>query len=353
MVTELACVPDIGGARAFIEQNGLTFEEGYDDLVGVHEGDELVAVGARAGNILKMLVVEPSRQNGAFLGEVVTDLVGRGFAAGFASLFVFTKPEYATTFEALNFSLLASHERVALLEYGGGLERWLSSNLSLVRKGVNGAVVVNCNPFTLGHRHLVETASRQVDNLYIFVVREERSEFPFAVRFRLVEEGVRDIPNVLLLDTSSYAVSSITFPAYFMKRDDPIALIQMELDLTLFAARIATFFKISRRFIGTEPCCTTTSSYNEAMKRLLPVYGLDVVEVPRKETADGVISASRVRELLKCDDLAAIEMLVPGTTLAYLRSAEAAPVREKLRKSNGRDLNEDSEKSAGRHYAVK
>lgn len=336
MVTELACVPDIGRARAFIEQNGLTFEEGYDDLVGVHEGDELVAVGARAGSILKMLVVEPSRQNGALLGEIVTDLVGRGFAAGFSSLFIFTKPEYAVTFEALNFSLLASHERVALLEYGGGLERWLSSNLSLVRKGLNGAVVMNCNPFTLGHRYLVEAAGRQVDNLYIFVVREERSVFPFAVRFRLVEEGVRDIPNVLLLDTSSYAISSVTFPTYFLKGADPIARIQMELDLALFASRIAPFFGISRRFFGTEPLCTTTCSYNEAMKRLLPVYGIDAVEVKRKETTDGVISASRVREMLKGNDLPALGMYVPATTLAYLRSAAVAPVLEKLRENMGR-----------------
>jgi [citrate (pro-3S)-lyase] ligase len=336
MVTELASATDIRRARAFIEHNGLAFEAGYDDLVAVHEADELVAVGARDGNILKMLVVEPSRQNGALLGEVVTDLVGRGFAAGFTSLFVFTKPEYSVTFESLNFSLLASQERVALLEYGGGLERWLSSNQSLVREGVNGAVVMNCNPFTLGHRHLVETASQQVDNLYIFVVREERSVFPFPVRFRLVEEGVRDIPNVLLLDTSSYVISNVTFPTYFLKGADPIARIQMELDLALFASRIAPFFGISSRFFGTEPFCTTTCSYNEAMKRLLPVYGIDAVEVERRETSNGVISASRVRALLKGNDLSALTRYVPATTLAYLRSTAAAPVLEKLRESTGR-----------------
>jgi [citrate (pro-3S)-lyase] ligase len=171
-----------------------------------------------------------------------------------------------------------------------------------------------------------------LDNLYLFVVQEERSLFPFAVRFRLVEEGVRDIPNVILLDTSNYAVSGATFPAYFLKRDDPIALIQMELDLTLFANRIAPFFKISRRFIGTEPCCSMTYSYNEAMKRLLPLYGIGVVEVARKEAADGVISASRVRELLKYNDFVPLEGLVPATTMAYLRSVEAVPILEKLRK---------------------
>jgi [citrate (pro-3S)-lyase] ligase len=336
MVTELSCTGDVREARHFIERNGLLFEEGYDDLAGIHEGGELVAVGARAGNILKMFAVEPSRQDGTLLGEVTTFLINRGFSSGLDSLFVFTKPEYAVTFESLNFSFLASHERVALLEYGGGLERWLSAHLSLVREGLNGALVMNCNPFTLGHLHLVESASRQVENLYLFVVREERSVFPFAVRFRLVAEGVANLANVLLLDTSSYSISGITFPTYFLKVDDPVARFQMELDLLLFAGRIAPFFGITRRFFGTEPFCSLTCSYNEAMKRLLPFHGIDAVEVERKGCSDGIISASRVRELLKMNDLSLLEMYLPETTLAYLRSATAAPVLERLRESNGR-----------------
>lgn len=336
MVTELSCAGDLREARDFIEKNGLSFEEGYDELVGIHEGGELVAVGARAGNILKMLAVEPSRQGGTLLGEITTSLIERGFSAGFDSLFVFTKPEYAVIFESLNFSLLASHDRVALLEYGGGLERWLSSHHHQFREGVNGAVVMNCNPFTLGHLHLVETASRHTDNLYLFVVREDLSVFPFAVRFRLVEEGVRAIPNVIVLDTSSYAVSGVTFPTYFLKGDKQIAQIQMELDLTLFALRIAPFFRITRRFVGSEPFCQTTGCYNEAMKRLLPIHGVEVTEVERKRSDTGVISASVVREMLRRGDLSSLEALVPETTLSYLRSEAAAPILKKLRNSGGR-----------------
>jgi [citrate (pro-3S)-lyase] ligase len=336
MVTQLTCTGDVREARHFIERNGLSFEDVYDDLAGIHEEGELVAVGARAGNILKMFVVEPARQDGALLGELTTFLINRGFSAGLDSLFVFTKPEYAVTFEALNFSLLASHERVALLEYGGGLERWLSAHQSLVREGLNGALVMNCNPFTLGHLHLVESASRRVENLYLFVVREERSVFPFGVRFRLVQEGVQNLDNVLLLDTSSYAISGVTFPTYFLKGDDQIARIQMELDLLLFASRIAPFFGITRRFFGTEPFCGLTRGYNEAMKSLLPLYGIDAVEVERKVCSDGIISASRVRELLRGNDLSAVRSYLPETTLAYLRSAAAAPVLERLRQSKGR-----------------
>ncbi|QEM66994.1 [citrate (pro-3S)-lyase] ligase [Geobacter sp. FeAm09] len=336
MVVELNCAADVRAARQFIERSGLVFEEGYDDLAGVFENDELVAVGARAGNILKMFAVDPARQSGPLLGEVATELVRHGFGAGFDALFVYTKPEYATTFEALNFSLLACHERVALLEYGKGLEHWLAALRPLVRPGNNGAVVMNGNPFTLGHRHLVERAARQVDTLYLFVVREERSVFPFPVRLRLVRAGVADLANVVVLDTSHYAVSSVTFPAYFLKERDPVAAIRMELDLVLFATRIAPFFGVSRRFAGTEPYCDVTGGYNEAMKRVLPGYGIEVAEIERLRAGGAAISASRVRELLARGDTEALAELVPATTLAFLRSDEAAPIREGVKRNRGR-----------------
>jgi [citrate (pro-3S)-lyase] ligase len=336
MISQLLSSPDIEAARALIERNGLTFEAGFDELFGVHESGELVAVGARAGNILKMLVVDPALQGGPLLGEIVTTLVAHGFDAGFESLFVYTKPEYARTFEALNFTLLASQGQVALLEYGKGLKSWLASMRSLIRPGNNGAVVMNCNPFTKGHLHLVECAARQVDQLYLFVVREDRSLFPFDVRFALVQQGVRGIDNVIVLDTSHYIVSSATFPTYFLKKDDQLARIQMELDITLFASRIAPFFGITHRFVGTEPNCRLTDGYNDAMKRLLPTYGIELIELERKQAAAGVISASRVRELIARNELESLGEYVPASTLTYLLSEAAQPIRHQLQSEPGR-----------------
>ncbi|WP_301100531.1 [citrate (pro-3S)-lyase] ligase [Propionivibrio sp.] len=330
MIVELTSGPDIAAAKNLIKRNGLSFEEGFDELFGIHESDELVAVGARAGNILKMLIVEPSHQGGPLLGEMATALVSRGLDAGFESLFIYTKPEYVRTFEALNFTLLANQGRAALLEYGNGLRNWLAAKRSLVRTGMNGAVVMNCNPFTKGHLYLAESAARQVDNLYLFVVREDRSLFPFDVRFRLVQEGVRNISNVILLDTSRYIVSGATFPTYFLKQDDPVARIQMELDITLFSSRIAPFFGITRRFVGTEPNCKLTNSYNDTMKRLLPDYAIELVEIERKEALSGVISASRVRELMARNELAQLDDYVPASTLAFLASEAAEPIRRQL-----------------------
>jgi [citrate (pro-3S)-lyase] ligase len=336
MVLDLLSDADRARARAFLAAQGLAFEPAFDDLVGVFEGGALVAVGARERDVLKMLAVDPAEQGGGLLGSLVTELARRGLAAGHEGLFVFTKPEYATSFEALGFELLASHGRAALLEYGHGLARWLAANGGEVRGGTNGAVVVNCNPFTLGHRHLIEEAARRVEALYVFVVREDRSAFPFELRRRLVREGTSDLGNVRVLDTSRYAVSAVTFPSYFLKRSDDVAAIQLELDLILFGRRIAPFFHVTRRFFGAEPYCATTRAYNAAMHRILPSFGIEAIELERKSVRGEAISASAVRAALRAGDKARVEELVPANVAAFLRSDESRDVREGLRNGDGR-----------------
>jgi [citrate (pro-3S)-lyase] ligase len=326
MVTSLLSSDDLRQARTLIEASGLSFEPPYDDLVGIFQNGRLVAVGARSGRVLKMLAVAPEFQGGSLLDEVVTVLVGRGFQEGLDSFFVFTSPAQATSFESLNFHLLVSSGKTALLEYGDGLKRWLARHRRYIAPGANGAIVANCNPFTLGHRYLIEAASRQVEQLFLFLVREERSLFPFEYRYRMVRDGISDLGNVTLLDTSSYAVSSVTFPTYFLKDGDPGGEIQMEIDLLLFAKQIAPFFHVSTRFVGSEPISRTTASYNAAMQRILPASGIAVSELPRAESAGGPISASRVRELLTRGEFDQLGQLVPESTRQFLLSSEGRRV---------------------------
>ena len=47
-----------------------------------------------------------------------------------------------------------------------------------------GCIVMNCNPFTSGHRYLIEYALKNVDYLFIFVVEEDQSVFLFMTDFR-------------------------------------------------------------------------------------------------------------------------------------------------------------------------
>jgi [citrate (pro-3S)-lyase] ligase len=331
MVTELISRRDRQLARNLVESSGLVFEETFDVLVGIFEAGALVAVAARQENILKMFAIVPGHQGGPALGELATELIRGGTAVGCGTFFVFTSPANAAAFQSLNFMPLVYHPQAVLLEYGGGIPRYLAAHRHLVRPGRNGAVVVNCNPFTLGHRYLIEQAAGKVDHLYVFVVREDRSAFPFAVRLRLVEEGVRDLPNVSVLDSSHYAVSAVTFPAYFLKDQEIAATVQMEIDLMLFGLHIAPFFHIDRRFIGTEPYCRTTRRYGEAMRRILPGYGIGTVQLERLQAGDEAVSAWRVREALRREADEELRRLVPKSTLDFLLSSAAGEIREKLR----------------------
>ena len=309
-------------ARALIEACGLRYEPEFDDMAELYEQGRLIACGARAGYVLKMLAIAPSHQGSDTLGELVTRLIQSGLAAGQDTLFVFTPPRNVPSFEALNFRLLVAHGEAALLEYGPGLPAYLADHSACITPGRNGAVVINGNPFTLGHRYLVTQAARQVDRLYVFVVREDRSQFPFALRLRMAREGTAHLGNVTVLDTSRYAVSAGTFPSYFMKRLDAVAEAQMQIDLRLFAQALAPAFHLAVRFVGQEPLCPTTAAYNRAMADVMAEHGIEWIEVPRAQAGGQPISASRVRAALAAGDRAALRDLVPPTTLAYLISME-------------------------------
>jgi len=317
-------------ARRLIESEGLRFETDADDIVGLYEGECLVATGSRAGYVLKMLAIAPSQQGGEALGELVTLLIQRGMDAGHETFFVYTRPDNVTTFERLNFRLLVTHSMAALLEIGPGIREYLDNHRALMRSGKNGAIVVNGNPFTLGHLHLAETAARRVEHLYLFVVREDRSVFPFDARFRLAREATAHLSGVTVLETSRYAVSAGTFPSYFLRRLDDAALAQMQLDVRLFGSVLAPPFSVRARFVGDEPYCATTAAYNRTMEEALGEYGIEWTQIPRLAHGDAAISASRVREFLGRGDLDRVASWVPPATMAYLRSPEGRNVIRRL-----------------------
>jgi len=188
------------------------------------------------------------------------------------------------------------------------------------KKGKNGAIVMNCNPFTNGHLYLIEQAASQVDNLYIFVVSEDKSKFLFEDRIRLVKEGVKDrFNNVTVLPSGKLILSAGTFPEYFIKENvSGDVSIDTTFDLELFAKYIAPVLNIVVRFAGEEPFDVVTRQYNRDMRRVLPRYGIEFVEIPRKKEGNEVISASRVRALLEEGAFDKIKEVVPEVTYCYL-----------------------------------
>ena len=56
------------------------------------------------------------------------------------------------------------------------------------------------------------------------------------------------------------------------------------------------------------------------MNRVLPEYGIEFIEIERKEDESGVvISASNVRKYLQNGDYKRIEEIVPYTTYEFLK----------------------------------
>ena len=179
---------------------------------------------------------------------------------------------------------------------------------------LQGVVVMNCTPFTLGHRYLIEQAAKQVERLFVMVVREDCSLFAYAERKAMVEQGVAHLENVTVIDGSEYAISQATFPTYFLKRLDDAADTQMLLDLDLFRRHIAPALGATVRFVGTEPTDRLTRRYNELMHEVLT----DVREISRLEKDGNAVSASRVRKAMEQGDMSTIRQLVPPTTLPYI-----------------------------------
>ncbi len=329
----------------------MSSEGDAEATVFVSYDGRLAATASLAANVVKEVAVDPSFEGEGLAAVAVSRIIAEAHALGRTLLRVFTAPKNEKIFTSLGFRrLAAAGEDAVLLESDRrAFERWAAGAKAEIEAQVpasagasgavqygTGAVVVNCNPFTRGHRSLIERAASRCGLLVVFVLEADKSSFPAEVRYRLVREGTADIPNAAVIKSGPYVISEATFPTYFIKEKSRATEIHTRLDVTLFATRIAPALGIQARFMGTEPYCPVTSLYNQTMKEILPAHGVAAEELERVEAGGTPISASAVRAALKADDWSALGSLVPETTLAYLRSVEAAEVIERIKAGTAR-----------------
>lgn len=300
---------------AFYARAGIRLDRAVTALYGAFEGETLLALGGIAGTAIRSLAVDESRQGEGILPALMTHLYQTIRDNGAKNVFVVTKPQYAPLFSSLCFHELVQTKDAALLESSG------TAFLIYLKKlpKADGAIVMNADPFTLGHRYLVETAAAVCERLNVFVLSAEAAHVRADVRLRLVREGCRDLANVNVLAGGDYIISGATFPDYFFKDKNEAALAFARLDATLFAERIAPACGITARFVGEEPLDPMTAAYNETLSEILPENGIHVRLIPRKTIGGNPISASRVRALWQEKRYDEIASLVPEKTLAYIR----------------------------------
>ena len=326
----------LAGVDALLHREGITRDANLDYICAMRdENDEIIATGSCFGCSLRCFAVSREHQGEGLLNEIVSHLMEVQTARGNTHLFLYTKVGSARFFGSLGFYEIARVDGtlVFMENRKNGFPGYLKALEKTKTPGVSGVLVMNANPFTLGHQYLAETAAAQCDTLHIFVLSEDASLVPFAVRKKLVQAGVAHIPNVVLHDSGPYIISSATFPSYFLK--DAAAVIQghARLDLAVFT-KIARALNVTKRFVGEEPTSQVTGLYNEIMARELPKAGIECRVVPRRQAAGRAISASTVRLALQTGDWEMLKTLVPQTTLDYFQSPEAAPVLERIRKAD-------------------
>lgn len=288
-------------------------------------GDIVVGVGSEIISYNKELEVRPYKHGELFFDdrhvtEAAHGLVAQGLLDTlkendfFRNTLLEEQPSYHPHKENYHLSEAQLSE---LEEYKQRLSKIYSEYCK--PKDLVGAVVMNCNPFTFGHRYLIETCAKKCDKLIVFVVQEDKSFFPFADRIRLVKAGCSDLENVCVVESGKFILSSLTFSEYFNKSQLQDRVVDSSEDVTLFANEIAPAANIKVRFVGSEPLDTVTNQYNRTLDIILSRHGIRFKEIPRLEKDGKVISASIVRQLLKNKKWELIQELVPDTTLSYLR----------------------------------
>lgn len=340
--------------EAFLKRNALRIDDMNYYAAVLDDDGEMIAGGGLKDDVIKCVAVDDAHKGEAIANTLVSHLISHANQEGYGCIKLFTKPKNRQLFESLSFRLLAEAPEAILMETGiGGISNTVEALKKIKEESKKykeynkeckedskecrentsylttspphhltttmqptGCIVMNCNPFTLGHRYLVESASRMVEHLFVIVVREDRSAFSYQERKAMVTTGTADLKNVTVCDGSEYAISNTTFPTYFLKRLSDATDTQILLDLDLFRRHIAPALGAEVRFVGTEPTDELTRRYNELMMESL---GKDhVVQIPRLENGGVAVSASRVRRAMESNSLKEAAQLVPPTTLPYI-----------------------------------
>lgn len=313
---------------ALLLREGIRRDANLDYICAMFdENYRVIATGSCFGSTLRCFAVSHEHQGEGLLNSIVSHLITYQYERGNLHLFLYTKVDSAKFFADLGFYEIARVENtlVFMENRRDGFSSYLKKLGKTKTGGRSAALIMNANPFTLGHQYLAETASAACDTLHLFVVSEDASLVPFSVRKRLVREGTAHLKNVVLHDSGPYIISNATFPSYFLKDEAAVIEGHARLDLAVFS-KIARELGITMRFVGEEPRSLVTGIYNQIMKEQLPAAGISCIEVPRLETGGEVISASTVREGLKRGDWETVKRLLPETTWNYLRSPDAEEV---------------------------
>ncbi|MEW8955591.1 [citrate (pro-3S)-lyase] ligase [Clostridium sp.] len=329
---------EIERVKRFLEKFNLSYESDIDYTLVIEEEDNIIATCSKAKNIFKAFAIDENYRGEGITATLITDLIDRMFDQGIYHSFIFTKPENINIFSSLNFKLLYEINEAAIMENGiYDIDSYIDKiikNYDIDIKEERVALVMNCNPFTNGHLYLIEEAAKECKEVIVFVVEEDKSDFPFTNRIDLVRKGTNHLKNIKVVSGGEYIISSATFPTYFLKKEDDKLNVYTKIDGGIFGKYFCSKMNIKTRYLGEEPYCNVTRAYNETLKEELKKFSINLKIVPRKVHGEEPISASRVRRLIKNENIEEVKKLVPYTTLEFLLSQKGKEIGEKLKNNS-------------------
>ncbi len=340
---------DVKLVDRFLTELGFNFDrQSIEETIVLYNlNDEIIGTGSIQKNVLKYVAVAPKYRETAAFPMIISQLTEK-VIAHHKTVFVFTKPRNVVVFKGLGFNHIATSEPYfSELEYGtSSIEKYQRMIREEYQQKAQtdqiASIVVNCNPYTKGHQFLIEKAASENEWVYLFVVQEDLSVFPFEVRWKILKKGTAHLKNVIMIPGGDYIVSGKTFPQYFLKgiAEQEIVDCQGRLDIQIFCDYIAPQLHIKKRYVGTENYCKTTAGYNDAMCDLLPKAGIEFIPVNRKKEVvnreEEYISASKIRDAIRNDELEHYWHLLPEVTQEFFLSEESTPIKEKIKKSDSR-----------------
>lgn len=319
-----------------LKKEGLRRDLNLDYTCAMFDSEQnVVATGSCFGNTLRCLAVTNEHQGEGLMNDIIIHLIEVQFSRGNTHLFLYTKCNSAPFFSSLGFYEITrvDNQLVFMENQRNGFSGFLAALTKNAPFAPRiSAIVMNANPFTLGHQYLVERASSENDIVHLFIVSEDNSFIPFSIRKELVIKGTAHLNNIIYHNTGQYMISNSTFPSYFQKDSSSAMKGHALLDVMIFL-KIAKALNITYRYVGEEPSSLVTGIYNNVMVSQLPKKGIECITIPRKKI-DGVpISASTVRQAIKNNNLTFLKNLVPETTINYFLSEDAAPVIRRIQEA--------------------
>lgn len=320
---------DLPAIIQLLKQSDLDLDEHINVFMVAKVGQQIIACAGIDNDIIKCVAIHPDYRGNSINLVLLEYVIKYANEQGHFHLFLYTKPENKDIFkgcgfypiiEIMDLVILMENTPIGIKQYCQNLQQYKTMGEKI------GSIVMNANPFTKGHLYLIEYAAKQCDWLHVFVVNEDASLFSFDERFKLVNDGTTHITNVTIHPSSSYIISKATFPTYFLKDNRKIERAYMGIDLLIFRNYIAPSLHITHRFVGTEPFSEITNMYNISMTYWLKNHdvsqysAIDLIELDRLTMDHDVISASRVRALLKKQQYEQVKKLVPSSTWSYLQN---------------------------------